>query len=325
MKIMNIEEIGKILVTGGAGFIGSHLVNYLSEKKCDITIIDNLSAGNYENIANVIKNDKINFIENDLSNYKNNELHLDEISTVFHLAAYPEVRTGHSNPELAYKENIENTYVLLEKIRKSNVKKIIFASSSVVYGEPEFIPTPENYGPLLPISPYGGSKLACEGLISAYCNNYGIQGIILRLANVIGSRSRHGVIWDFLNKLRNDKNKLEILGDGKQTKSYVHVKDCIDAFVFSLLNSEKKMNVMNIGNNDQIEVKDIAKIVCDNSNLPNTKLVFSGGTKDGRGWIGDVKEMRLDITKLKQMGWMPKFSSAEAVDLATKELLKEMK
>ena len=321
---MNVNELGSFLVTGGAGFIGSHLVSYLAEKECELTIIDNLSAGNSEFIKNIIKNKRIDFIKKDLNNYKNEELSLNDISTVFHMAAYPEVRTGHSNPQLAYKENIENTYSLLEKIRKSNVKKIVFASSSVVYGEAELIPTPENYGPLIPISSYGGSKLACEGLISAYCNNYGIQGIILRLANVIGSRSKHGVIWDFLNKLKNDNSKLDILGDGKQTKSYIHVKDCVDAFIFSLLNSKKKVNMINIGNNDQIEVKNIAKIVCDNYNLPNTELNFSGGTNDGRGWIGDVKTMRLDITKLKEMGWKPKLTSVEAVDLATKELLKEI-
>lgn len=321
---MKLNKFGPFMVTGGAGFIGSHLVSALTENECDVTIIDNLSAGNNEFAKKIVEDKKISFIKKDINDFKNKELALNDISTVFHLAAYPEVRTGYSNPELAYKENIENTYILLEKIRKSNVKKIVFTSSSVVYGEPDVIPTPENYGPLIPISAYGGSKLACEGLISAYCNNYGIQGIILRLANVIGSRSRHGVIWDFLNKLKNDNSKLDILGDGTQTKSYIHVRDCIDAFVFSLLNSDKKVNVINIGNNDQIEVKNIAKIVCDNYELPNTELIFSGGTNDGKGWIGDVKAMRLDITKLKQMGWAPKLTSVEAVDLAIKELLKEI-
>lgn len=212
--------------------------------------------------------------------------------------------------------------MLLEQIRKSNVKKIVFASSSVVYGDAKKIPTSEEYGPLLPISPYGGSKLACEGLISAYCHNYGIQGIILRFANVIGSRSKHGVIWDFINKLHQNKKKLEILGDGTQTKSYIHISDCVDGFL-KAADSKNPVDVFNIGNNDRTSVTDIANIVIDKMNLKNVKIITKGGTFDGRGWPGDVKKMHLDIKKLKRTGWEPKLNSNSAIKKASLELINE--
>lgn len=215
---MQIKDLEYVLITGGAGFIGSHLVNRLLTQNCKVTVIDNFSSGNPSFIENYKENKLFNLVNNDLNNYKKESFSFEDITTVFHLAGYPEVRTGFEKPELTYRENIENTFILLENIRKSNVKNFVFSSSSVVYGEPTQIPTPENYAPLMPISAYGGSKLACEGLISSYCHNYGIRGIILRFANVVGLRSRHGVIWDFMMKLKKNNHTLEILGDGKQKK-----------------------------------------------------------------------------------------------------------
>lgn len=240
------------------------------------------------------------------------------------MAAYPEVSTGFENPILAYKENVENTFKLLELIRKSNVENLVFSSSSVVYGEPKNIPTSESYGPLLPISAYGGSKLACEGLISSYCNNYGINASIVRFANVIGSRSNHGIIWDFLHKLLKNNKKLEILGDGTQSKSYIHINDCVNGILVSLENSKEKIDVFNIGNNDKVDVKTIAKVVCNTLSLSDVKIEMTGGTSDGRGWIGDVKQMLLDVSKLENLGWISKLSSLEAVKLSSKEILMEI-
>jgi len=157
------------------------------------------------------------------------------------LAADPEVRIGFESPEISFDRNINTTFNFLESIRKSNVETILFTSSSTVYGEPDLIPTPEDYGPLIPISHYGSSKIACEGLISSYCYNYGIRGIIFRLANIIGSRSKHGVIWDFIKKLHKNKKQLSVLGDGTQTKSYLHINDCIEGLLkgFFLILSKK--------------------------------------------------------------------------------------
>lgn len=321
---MDLKNFGPFLITGGAGFIGSHLAEKLSSLDIPIRILDNFSSGKNSNLEHLSNKKNFEIIKNDLSALENVPKLLKEIKTVFHLAAYPEVRTGFEKPEIAYKENIKNTFNLLESIRKSDVEHIVFSSSSVVYGEPSLIPTPENYGPLLPISPYGGSKLACEGLISSYCYNYGIHGVMLRLANVIGSRSRHGVIWDFINKLKNNSDELEILGNGKQTKSYIHISDCIDGFLFSLTESKNKVDVYNIGNTDKINVFEIGKIVCDTMNLSNTKLKTEGGTSDGRGWIGDVTLMLLDISKLSNLGWKPNIGSHESVKKSSNELLKEL-
>ena len=321
---MDLHDFGPCLITGGAGFIGSHLAEKLNSLNVHVKILDNFSSGNTSNLESLSSKKNIEIINDDLNNLDNIPDLLKNIKTVFHFAAYPEVRTGFEKPEIAYEENIKNTFHLLELIRKSEVKHIVFSSSSVVYGEADLIPTPETYGPLLPISPYGGSKLACEGLISSYCNNFNIHGVMLRLANVIGSRSRHGVIWDFLNKLQINSNKLEILGNGKQTKSYIHVSDCIDGFLFSLINSKNKVDVYNIGNSDKIDVFEIGKIVCNTMNLSQTELKTKGGTIDGGGWIGDVTLMLLDISKLKNLGWKPHFTSRESVIKSSKELFSEL-
>ena len=321
---MDLRKFGPVMITGGAGFIGCHLAEKLISLDIPVTILDNFSSGNNSNIKNFSNNQNFKVINHDLNEIEKIPDLLKNIKTVFHLAAYPEVRTGYEKPEIAFNENVKNTFNLLELIRKSNVEHIVFSSSSVVYGEPKIIPTSENYGPLLPISPYGGSKLGCEGLISSYCYNYNIHGVMLRLANVIGSRSRHGVIWDFLNKLKKESSELEILGNGKQTKSYIHISDCIEGFLFSLTESKNLVDVFNIGNTDKIDVLDIAKIVCKTTNNLKSNLKTSGGTSDGRGWIGDVALMLLDISKLSNLGWNPSYTSHEAVEKASGELLNEL-
>jgi len=319
------SQLGTTLVTGGAGFIGSHVVDMMVTGGVQVEVLDNLSAGSFSNLANCEGKKNFCFLKKDLNDSENLVEALTDVENVFHFAADPEVRSGFEHPEISYKENIRNTFTLLEKIRKSNVKTILFTSSSTVYGEPEIIPTPEDYGPLIPISPYGATKLACEALVVSYCHLYGIRGLIFRLANVIGSRSRHGVIWDLINKLRKDKHKLEILGDGTQTKSYFHIDDCIDCFFHCLLKSKKRIDIFNIGTDDRTDVISIAQTVCKNMNLNDVEIITTGGVDGGRGWIGDVKKMQLDISKLKSLGWNPQHSSQEAVELASKQLLKEQK
>ena len=318
-------ETGKILITGGAGFIGSHLAEALLKNENKVIVIDNLSSGLKSNLQICYNKKNFEFVEEDIKNIEVKSSLLNEVKTVFHIAAYPEVRTGYDTPELAYEQNVKNTFIMLENLRKFDIEKFVFASSSVVYGEPEILPTPENYGPLLPISVYGGSKLACEGLISAYCHTYGIKGTIVRFANVIGSRSRHGVIWDFIKKLENNQNELEILGNGKQVKSYIHVDDCINAILFCVDNSKNQVDVFNIGNKDQIDVLNIGSIVCKSLDLENVQISTKGGTKDGRGWIGDIKNMQLDISKVTSLGWVPKLNSKQSVEKATIEIINENK
>lgn len=318
------HSLCKALVTGGAGFIGGHLVNKLLSSGMEVTVFDNLSAGIVPNISSTYG--RLRFTKADLADLDRIREEVKDTDVVFHMAAYPEVRTGAENPVLPYNENIRNTFNLLEAVRKSNITTIFFASSSVVYGEPTLIPTPEDYGPLLPISAYGGSKLACEALLSSYCHTYGFKGKIFRLANVIGARSRHGVIWDFINKLMKNNAELDILGNGYQSKSYIHVTDCVGAFLFTLDRDDnnRPVEIYNVGNRDKVDVISIAKIVCQAMNLTNTKLHTNGGVDGGRGWIGDVKYMQLDIAKLQKMGWEPQLPSHKAIELATKELLSEI-
>lgn len=322
MLVSELKILDPILITGGAGFIGSHLTENLIENGYRVIVYDDFSSGKKNNLSAIINEKKLRIVNDDLSRPSKLKQSLKDVKTIFHCASYPEVRTGFADPVTAFKKNVLTTFNLLEGIRRANVEKILFASSSVIYGEPRIIPTPETYGPLLPISQYGGSKLACEGLIASYCYNYGVEGIIVRLANVIGVRSNHGIIFDFIKKLKKNNKHLKYLGNGKQTKSYLYIKDCISGLLFCLQNYSNNVDIFNLGNDDRIDVVSIAKIVCKNMNLKNTRIVPSGGTRDGRGWIGDVKLMQLDVSKLRKLGWKPKYSSRKAVDLASKELIK---
>ena len=317
------DQLNSTIVTGGAGFIGSHVVDALINKGFEVRVLDDFSSGNENNLSKNKDNAKFHVRKINLNSHEVVKEFNKDIKTIFHLAADPEVRSGFDFPEISYEKNIKATFNLLEAIRKSDVETILFTSSAAVYGDTEVIPTPEDFGPLIPISHYGSSKIACEGLISSYCHNYGIRGIIFRLANVIGSRSNHGVIWDFIGKLLNDKKQLLVLGDGKQTKSYLHVSDCVNGFFSGFSKSSKKVDVFNLGNFDKINVIEIAKIVCNSLSLNDVAIKTSGGVDNGRGWIGDVKKMHLDITKMKKLGWSPKYTSAMAVKMAADELVKE--
>ena len=314
----------KILVTGGAGFIGSYIAEKLVENGTDTKVIDNLVTGKKENLSKCFDQDNFSFLEYDLGNLDGIENHLGDVDILFHFAADPEVRTGYSKPEDSFEQNIVNTFNLLQKIKQSKIKKIVFASSSSVYGDAKIIPTNEEYGPLSPISHYGASKLACEAMVSSFCHNYNIEGVILRLANVIGLRGRHGLIWDLVHKLKINQDELELLGDGKQTKSFIHISDAINGIFSSLNNLQDKVEVFNLGSEDSVEIMDVAKIVCKNMGLNEIKINLTGGVDDGRGWKGDIKIAHLDISKLKNLGWRPKLSSLEAADLTSQEIIDEV-
>ena len=303
------------LVTGGAGFIGSHLVDALVENGHFVRVFDNFSAGKEANLRKATETGKVEIVKADLKNKDEIKRALDGVDVVFHLAANPDVRVGAKDPNIIFRENILATENILEAITDSDVKFIGFTSSSTVYGEASVIPTPENYAPLDPISIYGASKLANEAMISGFAHTFGFRTIIYRLANVIGPRSTHGVIYDFIQKLRQDPTKLEILGDGTQKKSYIHVKDTVDGMLhlFDVFQrNNKTVDAYNIGNEDWITVSEIAEIVAEVMGL-SPRFIYTGGTDGGRGWKGDVKYMLLDITKAKKTGWHPTMGSAEAV------------
>jgi len=317
--------LNKTLVTGGAGFLGSHLVDALLERKDDATVIDNLTSGRVENLRQASSKDGFKLVKMDLKDSFGLAEMLDGVATIFHFAANPEVRVGSTNPAIHFQENLLATFKLLEAARMNGrAKTIVFASTSTVYGEAAQMPTREDYGPMLPISTYGGSKLGCESLISSYAYTHGLRGVILRLGNCVGERSGHGVIADFIKKLRADPTQLEVLGDGTQTKSYIHVSDFVKGAFIALeafLRSDRRVDVYNLSSPDQVSVKRIAQIVIEESGLRNVKMKFTGGVDGGRGWFGDVKVMHLSVEKLQNQGWQPKFNSEQAIRLATKELL----
>lgn len=320
-----MTDFSSVLVTGGAGFIGSHLVDALMSGGVNICVFDSLTSGTLQNIKQWLDNSNFAFTKGDLLNPTDlKKLKLDHCETVFHLAANPEVRVGSTNPDIHFQQNVVATYCLLEHLRKTgNTSTLVFASTSTVYGEPAKIPTPENYAPLEPISIYGATKLACEALITAYAYTYNFKAVIYRLANIVGPRNKHGVIYDFIQKLKKNPKELEILGDGTQTKSYLHVSDCIEAMILGLKKTKSQVEIYNIGSKDQIKVKTIAQIIIKEMNLRNVEVAYTGGVDGGRGWKGDVKNMLLDIAKLKSLGWKPKLNSRQAIKKSTKQILIE--
>ncbi|UCG95103.1 MAG: NAD-dependent epimerase/dehydratase family protein [archaeon] len=303
--------MSKVLVTGGAGFIGSCMVGKLIERGDQVTVIDNLSSGRKENI-----NPKAEFIQGDL---KDKEFVLENIKNfdwVYHLAANPDVRLGEQDKRVHIQENIIVTHNILEAMRLNKLDKIVFTSTSAVYGEAREIPTPEDYGPLITISLYAASKLAAESIIYSY-SEFGIRSWVLRLANIIGGRSDHGVIPDFVKKLEKNPEELEVLGDGKQTKSYLHVDDCTDAMLFATENAGDKINIFNIGSPDTVTVKEIAELVIERKS-PGASIRYTGGKQ---GWRGDVTKFLLSIEKLKKLGWVPQSTSRDSVIKTIEQIL----
>ena len=303
-------------VTGGAGFIGSHLTDRLVETGT-VTIYDNLSSGRVEFIEHHRGKSNFHFIKGDLLNLDTLKQAVGGHDVVFHLAANPDVRAGSEKTDLDLQQGTVATYNLLEAMRLNKIRKLVFASSGTVYGEAAAAVS-EDAGPLLPISLYGASKLAAEGLISAFCHLFDMQAWIFRFANVVGARSSHGVIFDFINKLKRNPNKLEILGDGTQRKPYLYIDDCIDGMLFALEHCRERVNVLNLGSASSTDVTSIANMLVDAMGLTGVKFSYTGGE---RGWKGDVPQVRFDITRMKNLGWKPRYSSDEAVAQAVKDVL----
>jgi len=309
------------LVTGGAGFIGSHLVDRLICDGWKVRILDNFSSGRMENIEHHKGNRDVEILKGDLKNQDMAEKAVRDVNAVFHYAANPEVRVSTINPEIHFNENVVATFNLLEAMRKNDVKELVFASSSSVYGEPESIPVSEE-APIKPVSVYGASKAACENLIHAYSKLYRIKAIVLRYANVVGPRLRHGVVWNFFVKLRKNPNELEILGDGRQVRSYIYIDDAVEATMIAW-RSTNDFEVYNVASEDWMTVDEVADEVVKAMGLRGVRKLYRP-VLHGVGWLGDVKRVALRIDKLRALGFKPSMNSRKAIRTTARKLTEEL-
>jgi len=308
----------RILITGGAGFIGSHLDDALITRGHQLTIVDNLVLGRKENIEHLIGKPNFRFIEADLLDMpKMREIFAEgKFDMVYHLAANSDIQKGGKDPMVDYNLTFNTTFNVLQLLKEFEIKKFFFASTSAIYGETYDVLN-EDYGPLKPVSNYGAGKLASEAFISAFSSTYGIQTWITRFPNVVGERFTHGVIYDFIKKLRNNPEELEVLGNGEQCKPYVYVKDLVEAILYVIDHASEKYNVYMIGSDSRTKVKEIAAMVIEEMGL-NAKIRYTGGD---RGWVGDVPEFRYDLTKINKLGWTAPHNSNESVRLAIQKAL----
>ena len=307
----------RIFVTGGAGFIGSHLVDKLVNTGT-VTVYDSLSSGKKEFIEHHLDRNDFAFVQADLLESDTLRKAMQSHDVVFHMAANPEARWGIQNTRLDLEQETIATYNILEAMRVNEIKQIVFASSGTIYGETPVMPIPEDYGPVLPISLYGAGKLASEGLISAFCGTFAMQAWIFRFANIVGKRATHGVILDFIQKLKQNPSELEILGDGNQCKPYLHIEDCVEGILFAFKSSFDKLNIFNLGCSSVTDVNTIARMLVEEMGLRGVSFKYTGGD---RGWPGDVPQVRLNVAKINRLGWKAGYTSDEAVKKAIREML----
>jgi UDP-glucose 4-epimerase len=310
----------KLLVTGGAGFIGSHLCDALIELGHRVVAIDNLSLGRERNLDQLAENPNFEFVRGDVLD-ESMFGHLitgGQFDCVFHMAANSDIARSHASPTIDLDNSFMTTFSVLEAIRSAGIKRLVFASTSAIYGEAEG-EIAENFGPLQPISHYGAAKLASEAFISSYGENYGIQSWITRFPNVVGSRATHGAVFDFVQKLRRTPSRLDVLGDGTQEKPYLEVVDLVQAIILVWRSTSERMNIFNVGATTRSKVADIARIVIEEG-PGEAEIVYSGGS---RGWIGDVPKFAYDIRRIRSLGWEPSMTSDEAIRMAAKAIWKE--
>lgn len=302
----------KVLVAGGAGFIGSHLIDALLKEGHKVVCVDNFFIGTKKNIEHLKDNPDFIFYEQDLTELeKLNEIFEKEnIEYVFHLAANSDIQASALEPMVEYKNTYSTTFVILECMRRNNVKKLFFASTSAIYGDKTGVKLSEDTKNLQPISYYGGAKLGSEGIISSYTYMNDMSSLIFRFPNVIGPRLTHGVIFDFVKRLKEDPSHLRILGDGRQSKPYLHVYDLVDA-IMKFKDVDKGITLYNVGVDSQTTVTRIAEIVCEKMNLKDIPFEYTGGQG---GWKGDVPTFEYDLTKVHNAGWHASMTSDEAVE-----------
>jgi UDP-glucose 4-epimerase len=315
----------RVIVTGAAGFIATNLLPRLLERGDEVTGIDNFFLGKREYVQPFLDHPRFVFHELDL-------LELDRVTAIFetvrpdlvwHLAANSDISYGTKYTDFDLKGGTLVTYNVLESMRRVGTKKILFSSSGAVYGEPTVHPTPEDYGPILPISLYAASKAACEALITAYAHNYDIQCWIYRFGNIVGPNPTHGVIHDFVLRLREDRTRLTVLGDGTQSKPYVHVEDCLDGMEYGYRMAREHVNYYNLAVEDATSVREITDWTIEAMGIQRDAIDVQYGDSP-RGWLGDVPFVRLDTTKMTALGWKPRLSSREAVRRTIEEVVKQL-
>jgi len=308
----------RYFVTGGAGFIGSNLVDRLLSNKNEVIIYDNLSTGFQEFLVNARKYSTFHFIEDDCLNLDSLTKAMCGCDFVFHLAANADVRFGTNHPEKDLHQNTIATFNVLEAMRANSINKIAFSSTGSVYGEAKIIPTPEDASFPIQTSLYGASKLACEGMVEAYCEGFAFQAWIFRFVSILGERYTHGHVFDFYQKLLENPDELFVLGNGTQKKSYLYVQDCLDAILFSISKFRDTVNIINLGTNEYCQVNDSINWIISELGL-HPKLTYSGGD---RGWIGDNPFIFLETAKINRAGWQPQLTIQEAV-IKTLQFLQE--
>lgn len=306
----------KILITGCAGFIGSSLVDRFLSMGHHVLGVDNFTTGQRKFIDAALMNIKFKLVEIDLLDLEALKSSFLGCDVVFHLAANADVRFGTDHPRKDLEQNTIATYNVLEAMRVNGIKKIVFSSTGSVYGEGVVLPTPED-GPFpIQTSLYGASKLAGEGLISAYCEGFGFQSWIFRFVSILGERYTHGHVFDFYQKLKFDSSRLPVLGNGRQRKSYLYIQDCIDAIILAMQKTTEKVNIFNLGVDGYCELNDSISWICEELGV-NPRIEYSGGD---RGWIGDNPIIFLDTRKIQSLGWKPKFTIRDGVVKTVKYL-----
>jgi UDP-glucose 4-epimerase len=303
-----------VFISGGAGFIGSHLVRCLLEREeiRRIVVFDNFSSGHRSFLSESAADSRLRIVQADLKDLKALKVAMEGCQTIYHLAANPDIAKAVTQPDVDFWEGTYLTQNVLEAMRLNGSQTIVYTSGSGVYGENAEVDFREDYGPCMPISTYGASKMAGEGLISAYCHMFGFCGRAFRLANVVGPRQTHGVGYDFLRRLKADPTRLRILGDGTQRKSYIHVEDVLRAIFAVMSQVTTPYDVFNVATDDYVTVLEIARLAVEISGLDerNVEFEFTGGD---RGWKGDVPVVRFDCAKIKALGWKSRYSSKEAL------------
>jgi UDP-glucose 4-epimerase len=299
----------RAFVTGCAGFIGSNLTDRLLGEGHEVIGYDNFSTGQEEFLEPARASSCFRLIRGDTLDLDGMRRAMMGAELVFHLAANADVRHGTEHPGFDLEQNTLATFNVLEAMRSNGIYRIAFASSGSVYGEPDVFPTREDAPFPTQTSLYGASKLACEGLIEAYSQGYGFQGTIFRFVSILGERYTHGHVFDFYRQLRRHPDHLDVLGDGRQSKSYLYVQDCIDAMLLCLQDAPGTANIFNLGSEDVCKVNDSVGWITDYLGL-KPHLSYSGGE---RGWVGDSPFILLDCHKARSLGWSPRLSIKEGI------------
>ncbi len=298
-------------VTGGAGFIGSNLADMLATKGIEVVILDNFSTGRHEFVAELTQADNVRLLEGDVLNVEIVEEAVAGCDWVFHLQANADLRGGLDHPRRDLEQNTVCTSNVLEAMRAQDVKRIVFASTGSVYGEPKVFPTPEDAPFPVQTSLYAASKLAGEGLVAAYASGFGFTGLICRFVSVLGERYTHGHLFDFYRALKRDPTRLRVLGDGRQQKSYLYVGDCISAMLTSAEHHEEEpgVHIYNLGTEETLLVNDSVRIIAEHLAL-SPEISYAGGR---RGWVGDSPLIRLDTSRIRGLGWAPTLTIEQSV------------